>query len=198
MELATSTRGPITDTQYESYDAWARAWAAFSRGRFDEARREGLRAAELTVYFYPLAVPLAARSALWAGDPAGARDTLTRGHTSHRGAALTLDQRTIQAGATALEGRTADALAMYREVLRGWRELGAAFDEALAVVDMVNFVGAAETDVRSAADWAWTTLSRLGAQPFLDRLEAGLANNGKVAAARPAATRQVRTESAAG
>ena len=83
-------------------------------------------------------------------------------------------------------------------MLRGWRDLGAAFDEALAVVDMVNFVGADDPDLRTAVDWARTTLTKLGAQPFLDRLEAGLADKGKRAAARPAASARARTESPAG
>ncbi len=198
LELATTARGPMTDTQYESYDSWARAWAAFCAGRFEEARSEGLRAAERTVYFYPLAVPLAARAALWAGDPLSARDAITRGHTSHRGAALSLDKRSIAAGVAALEGHMAEALAMYREVLRGWREIGAAFDEALTVVDMVTFLGADEADMRSAAQWARTTLTRLGAQPFLDRMDAGLANKDKRAPARSTTSSRAPSETPAG
>ncbi|MDL2335960.1 MAG: hypothetical protein QFC55_08015 [Chloroflexota bacterium] len=199
IELATTRRAGITDPQYESYDAWARAWAAFSAGRFDEARREGLRAAETTSYFHPLTMPLAARAALWAGDPAAARDTLERlGKTMFRGQALALDKASVEAGIAALEGHTAEALTLYRDALRGWRDIKCAWDEALTVVDMVNFLGAAESDARTAAEWARTTLARLGAQPFLDRLETGLADKGKRAAAKPAAGPHTRTETAAG
>ncbi len=189
----------VTDPQYESYDAWVRAWAAFSAGRFDEAGREGLRAAERTSYFHPLAVPLAARSALWAGNPAGAREALDRlGKTMFRGQALALDKAVIEAGIVAMEGRTAEALAMYREALQGWRDLGAAFDEALTVVDLVKFMGSEEPDVRTAADWARATLARLGAQPYLERLEAGMADKSKRSAARLATTARPRIESPAG
>ena len=71
-----------------------------------------------------------------------------------RGQALALDKQTLEAGVAALDGHSAEALTHYREALRGWRALGCAFDEALAVVDMVNFVGADEPDVRTAADSA--------------------------------------------
>ena len=199
IERATAMRAGITDPQYESYDAWARAWAAFSAGRFDEARREGLRAAERTSYFHPLTVPLAARAALWAGDSAAARDALDRlAKTMFRGQALALDHASIEAGIAAVEGRTAEALALYRETLRGWRTLGCAWDEALTVVDMVNFLGADEPDVRTAADWARATLTRLGARPYLERLQAGLLEKVKRPTTRTAPGARTRTETPAG
>jgi len=179
----------MTDPQYESYDSWARAWAAFSAGRFDETHREGLRAAERASFFHPLAVPLAARAALWARDATGARAALDRlNATMYRGAALALDKQSIEAGIAALEGRTAEALALYREALRGWRTLGCAWDEALAAVDMARLLGPGEPDVKAAADWARETLTRLGAQPFLDRLDAALAS--KEPGAKPTTTRE--------
>jgi hypothetical protein len=176
LELTTASRAGITDPQYESYDAWARAWAAFSAGRFDDARREGLHAAERTSYFYPLTVPLAARAALWATDPAAAREALDGlDRTMFRGQALALDKASIEAGIAAVEGRTAEALTLYRDALRGWRALNLAWDEALIVVDMATFLGPDEPEVRTAAEWARATLARLGARPYLERLESALA-----------------------
>lgn len=56
---------------------------------------------------------------------------------------------------------------------------------------MVQFLGPDEPEVRSAADWARGTLSRLGARPYLERLEAALARPdaaaGVAAGAEPAA-----------
>jgi class 3 adenylate cyclase len=176
LELTTASRAGITDPQYESYDAWARAWAAFSAGRFDDARREGLHAAERTSYFYPLTVPLAARAALWATDPTAAREALDGlDRTMFRGQALALDKASIEAGIAAVEGRTAEALTLYRDALRGWRALNLAWDEALIVVDMATFLGPDEPEVRTAAEWARATLARLGARPYLERLESALA-----------------------
>ncbi len=71
------------------------------------------------------------------------------------------------------EGRPAEALAGYREALHGWQELGAAFDEALAVTDMAGLLPEAErtgAEVRAAVDAAHSTLAQLGARPILDRL----------------------------
>jgi hypothetical protein len=176
IERATAMRAGITDPQYESYDAWARSWAAFSAGRFAEARTEGLRAARTTSFFHPLAVPLAARAALWGRDAAGAREAMDMlGRTMYRGRALALDKAAIEAGIAALGGRTAEALGLYRETLRGWRDAKLAWDEALTVVDMVTFLGPDEAEVRTAAEWARATLTRLGAKPYLERLEAALA-----------------------
>ncbi|CAN5738246.1 hypothetical protein BH24CHL5_BH24CHL5_10250 [soil metagenome] len=110
------------------------------------------------------------------------------GRTMFRGQALALDKAAIEAGIHAVEGRAAEALALYRDTLRGWRALKLAWDEALTVVDMVTFLGADEPDVRAAADWARETLSRLGAQPFLERLDAALARSGPPAVAVPKRT----------
>lgn len=183
IEHATALRAEITDPQYESYDAWARAWASFSAGRFAAARKEALRAAEITSYFHPLGVPLAARASLWAHDMDGARGAMdVLGRTMYRGQGLALDKAAISAGILALEGRATDALALYRETLRGWRGLNLAWDEALTCVDMVAFLGPAEPEVRAAAEAALVTLSRLGAQPYLDRLDAALSGSTSPAA----------------
>ena len=167
----------ITDPQFESYVDWARAWAGLAAGNFEEAVRWANRTAETTVFFNPLAVPIAARAALWAGDLAGARAALDLLETKmYRGRAVTLDKATAHAGVAALEGRQSDALAGYREALRGWRQIGCAFDEALAVIDMVTLLGPTDADSLAEIDWARETLSRLGAQPYLDRLSAAVSS----------------------
>ena len=174
LERATQLRQTLTDSQYESYEHWGRAWAAFAAAAYEDVRREAESAAQTTMYFHPLVSPLAARAALWSGDADGARQTLDALIASgFRGTAVELDMATIRAGIAALEGRGAEALAAYREVLKGWRQLGLAFDEALAVTDMATLLPVAErasADVQEAVDWARATLERLGAQPILDRL----------------------------
>ena len=180
IERATAMRAGLTDPQYESYDAWARSWVAFSAARFDEAHSEGIRAARTTSYFNPLAVPLAARASLWLGEVSGAREGLEiLAETMFRGPALAVDKQAIEAGIAALEGRSAESLASYREALRGWRTLHLAWDEALTVVDMVTFLGPDEPEVKVAAEWARATLTRLGAAPYLARLESALSGEGR-------------------
>jgi hypothetical protein len=175
IEQASALTASVTDTQYSSYGAWARAWAAFSAGRFADARAHGIAAAEVTSFFHALTVPLAARASLWAGDAAGAREALERlNRTMFRGQALSMDKSSIEAGIAALEGREAEALALYRQTIEGWRALKLAWDEALTVVDMVTFLGASGSEERASADWARGTLTDLGALPYLERLESAL------------------------
>jgi hypothetical protein len=102
-----------------------------------------------------------------------------------------------RAGVAALDGRGPEALAGYREALRGYRALELAFDEAVAIVDMATVLPAPErdaADVGAAFDIARATLTRLGANPFLLRLEAAIASRGiapVTGAAQPAAEQQV-------
>jgi class 3 adenylate cyclase len=172
LDRVTSMIAALTDPQYPAYDAWFRAWAAFSAGRFAEAADLASRAPKSINFFHPLATPLAARAALWAGDLSRAREELAAlDHTMMRGEALADDKKSLMASMAAMEGRTAEAIGLYREGLAGWRGLGLAWDEALTVIDMAKFVGPSEPEVQAAAEWALATLRRLGAKPYIERLE---------------------------
>ncbi len=165
----------LQDTQFSSYCHWGRAWTAIVAGRLDEARLEAVAAADATGYFVPISLPLAARAALWAGDAATAGDLIARIEPAvTRGVAITLDHLTLRAGIAALEGRRTDAIAGYREALRGWRQLGLAFDEAMAALDMAILLVPTEREMAEAhtvIEAARETLTRLGATPFLARLD---------------------------
>ncbi len=187
IEAAAALRGPITDPQYESYERLARAWMAFAAGDLGSARTEAERAAAVTSYFAPLSLPLAARAALWAGDTADARRLLGQLRTTpFWGLALDADRTAMAAGVAALEGRGSESLAGYRDALRAYRQLGLAFDEAAAVVDMATLLPSPERDapdVVAAMAGARETLDRLGARPFLARLDSGV--RGGIAPAAP-------------
>ena len=170
---ATTMVAEVKDPQYESYLHWARAWAAMVAGRLTEAREEAVNAAATTNFFSPISLPLAARAALWAGDLAPVtailEDLVASGF---RGQAVDLDLATLRAGIAAREGRRAESASAYREALRGWRQLGLAFDEALAALDMALLLDPSEPDLRALVDTGRETLRRLGARPLLDRLDA--------------------------
>ena len=174
IAAGSKLRQEITDVQFESYEHWARAWAAFTSGSYPDARREAEVASQITHFFHPLASPLAARAALWSHDAVGASTTLDALLAAgYKGAAVELDVATIRAGIAALEGRSGEALAGYRDALRGWRQYGIAFEEALAVADMASLLPDAERalpDVQVALAWASATLERLGAKPILRHL----------------------------
>jgi hypothetical protein len=163
------------DPQYASYIRWGRAWQAFAAGRLSEARRMAESATEMTSYFLPVSMPLAARAALWDRDPDAARQAIDRLDASVvRGQAFGLDRVTLRAGLAALEGRRAEAVAGYRDALRGWRQLSCAFDEALAIVDLAGLLAPTDPEMAEATaaiETAHETLSRLGALPLLARLE---------------------------
>jgi class 3 adenylate cyclase/tetratricopeptide (TPR) repeat protein len=195
IEEAARLRMTMTDPQFESYELLARAWLALATGDLAQARAHAERAPTITGYFEPLALPLAARATLWAGkrtDAAAAVAALEA--TEHWGPVLDLDKLVARAGLAALSGRGPEALAAYREGLRGYRALGLAFDEAVAVVDLATVLPAPEReapDVTAAIDAARDTLTRLGAAPFLARLESAASKAPPPAPAQPVADRQV-------
>jgi class 3 adenylate cyclase/tetratricopeptide (TPR) repeat protein len=167
--------GESGDPQVRANASIAAAFAAFGTGDVDEARTAWLRAGSLALGVLPIALARAARAALWADQGAAARDDLTAlDRSGFHGPAVEPDRRTIRAGIAALEGRTADALPLYREVLRAWRDLGLAWDEALCGLDMAVLLDPTDPEVRAAADSAREILTRLGAKPFLARLEAAM------------------------
>ncbi len=168
--------GGTTGPQFESYGLWAGAWAAFAGGRPDEVRRLGERAVGVTGLFAPLACPLLVRSALLGRrrrrEPPRPWPCWTRRDTSARPWRPTASSP--GPGSTPCEGRGPAALAGYREALRAYRKLGLAFDEAAAAVDMAVLLRSPErdaADVGTAIGAARETLDRLGARPFLARLD---------------------------
>jgi hypothetical protein len=154
----------------------AQANADLAQGRLREAAAAWRGLAAVTASYGPIAYYQAARPMLWAGDLEGARaDLAAIDATGVHGRVVELRRRTIQAGIAALEGRAAEALNLYRDALRGWYDLGLVWDGVLTTIDMVTLLDPSETEVRDAADTARTTLVRLGARPYIDRLDAALA-----------------------
>ena len=142
--------GGATDVYRIAYLEWAGGLVAFAAGRLREARERCRRGIELTAS--PEALPYPARAAMWDRDADGVRTDLADLDASGvHGAALEADRTTIRAGLAALEGRTGDAIALYRAALRAWRELGLAWDEALCGLDMATLLDPAEPEVRAAA-----------------------------------------------
>jgi len=165
--------GGSTDAIRVAYIEWARGNVAFAAGRLGEARTRIRRGIELTAS--PDGLPFSARAALWDRDSDAARTDLAELDAAGlHGGALEADRTTIRAGIAALEGRTGDAIALYRAALREWRELGLAWDEALCGIDMASLLDPADPEVRAAAETARETLVRLEAAPFIDRLDAAM------------------------
>ena len=177
LDEITRLVGESDDPQVLSTVASCDAIVAFAAGRLGDARSAWRRVAGLGPGNAPGALTPAARAALWAGDAAAARADLAALDASGiHGPAVEADRRTIRAGLAALEGPTADALPLYREALRSWRDLGLAWDEALCGLDMALLLDPADQEVRAAAAAAREILVRLEAAPFIVRLDAATAS----------------------
>lgn len=192
---AARLRVEITDPQYESYGRWADAWAALATGRYSDAKAAADDAVRITNYFRPLAWPLAGRAMAWAEDLDGVREMLAAiDGATLRGAAIELDRATLAASVAGLEGRSAEALLGLRDAIAGYTHNGLAFDAALATIDLASVLGEADCaapEVVALVETARATLIRLGARPFLDRLETVLARGSA------ASSSQRQTEGAA-
>jgi class 3 adenylate cyclase len=182
IAVAARRRVGITDPQFESYELWAKATASLMGGDLAAAIEQAERSASLTDYFNPLAIPLAVRAALWSSDLATARRLLeTRALAPFWGPVLEADRTRLRAGIAALEGRSADTLAGFLDAMRAYNQLGLAFEEAACAVDLAILVPDIERESPAAAAAiasARDTLTRLGAAPFLARLDGVRSRNG--------------------
>jgi tetratricopeptide (TPR) repeat protein len=173
--------------------------AALASGRLEESRSAWQDIVKLDRSQAPEFLYRAARPALWARDLAAARNDLAAlDATGVHGPVVETRRATLRAGIAALEGRTGDALALYREALRGWRDLRQPWDEALTVIDMATLLDPSEPDVSRATGSAREFLARVGAKPFVERLDAALARAAPTAPASTPAEGATAPESAAG
>ena len=112
------------------------------------------------------------RSALWGGDAAAVERSAAR--IAAMGVhlpAVQLRRRSLSAGLAGLHGDAAEAVAGYRQVLDGWGRLGHTYEEAFTALDMASVLGPDLADVQRAAERAREIFGRMGARPFLERLE---------------------------
>ncbi len=173
--MAEFTRLTPDDTDAATRADFLRAQAAvaFAEGRLDEAHHEAFEAAEISLVNGPHPYAFAARAALWAHDRDRVRRCLEHHEASgHHGPAIELERMTMRAGLAALDGRTADALALYRDAWRGWREIGCRFDLALAELDAVLLLDEGGSELAEAHSEAHDILERLEANSLLRTLDA--------------------------
>ncbi len=165
----------VPDQQGFGLFGMARAFVFSVAGRYDEASAECFASSKLSGVFTMWALPLAGRYAVLARDVARAREAVRELEAlGISGPALAADVETILAGCAALEGSSLDAMAGYRRALTAWHDLGLPWDEALCGMEMATLLDPTEPEVRAAADSAREILTRLGAKPFLERLETAI------------------------
>ena len=156
----------------------AQADVALARGDLDAAAATYRQAAGLTAGNAPTALALAARAALQARDRrAAALDLEAFETTGIHGPSIEARRISIRAGLAALDGRKAEALSLYADAILRFRDLGVPVEQAFTAIEMATLLDPAEPEVRAAAEAARAILVRLGARPFIARLDAALARS---------------------
>jgi hypothetical protein len=176
-----------------------RAELAFGARRFREACDEWMLQGPTDGMNAARAYAGAGVSALLDGDAGRTRAALAAHETTGRHGRLPdLDRRLLGAGLTSLDGRSAEALREFRDVLAGYRELGLPWRLALGALVMASTLDPDEPDVRAAAEEAREIFGRLGAAPFVEHLESLMSRRVEVGdrdirtAARDVAREEVR------
>jgi tetratricopeptide (TPR) repeat protein len=113
-----------------------------------------------------------ARMSLWLRDGAALERDLEQIAASGRfGAAWHVDQMILRAGLAALQGRPADAIHQYAQAAADCRRLRLPWPEALLGIDMATVLDPSLPEVATAVAASREILTRLGAKPFLARLD---------------------------
>ena len=163
----------VTDPQFVAFHQEIRSYRAFARGDHREARALCRALAATTEARAPYDLGRAARYALFDRDLAGARaDAEALAALGNHGPAMEVRAREIEAGIAALEARHAAAVALYRDVIERWEALGMVVDAAIAGLEMTTLLDPADPQVHAAIEAARRTFERIGARPFLARLDA--------------------------
>jgi hypothetical protein len=153
------------------------------RGAYDAA----LHAIEVLPAWAPATLPTAIRAALWGGDLDRVADAARRLDEIRYGDPVVVEARMWAAAIlAALEGRRDDAVLGFGRAAAILRELGLEFELARMGIDMLIALGPDDREARAAADEARPILERLGARPYLDRLEAAVSSGPDTRRGQPA------------
>ncbi len=153
-----------------------RAEVAFGAGDFLAACDEWMAYGPSDALNAPRSYFLAGLAALMAADPHRATAALAaHERTGAHARLIALDRRLLRAGLSALDDRRVEALREARAVIGEYGRLGLPWRQALGALMLLSTIGAGEAEVRAAGESAREILTRLGAKPFLERLDAALA-----------------------
>jgi tetratricopeptide (TPR) repeat protein len=160
------------DSQQRSNLVAGRGVAAFVAGRYDEAAQLFRTSSDLNATNASTDMPRMTRAALWTQDVTVLREAVAElDRAELHGRQLDISRRTFRAALAALDGDTETAAEAYAAVLPELAELGLVLEQALVVIDMALVLGPDAPVVRASVDDARAILERLGARPFLARLD---------------------------
>jgi len=181
-------RGEVAGAEVERLREWARSFddtvsqgalhelaaeLSFAAGSYQTASDEWLLQAPFDQLNAPGSYVYAGIASLIAGDAVRVRKVLDgMAQLPGRSRMRDADRRLLEAGLDALEGHRAEAFRDMRFVLGEYEALELAWRHALGGTVLAATIGPDEPDVRALAQTAREIFARLGAKPFLDRLDA--------------------------
>lgn len=146
---------------------------ALDRGDYAEACDEMVRAAgsKMMAGIY---LAEAVRPALWQRDAIRARAVAERldADPDAHATVSRVNRAAAWAGIAALEGRRDEAIAGYRDALKRYREIGYDFQVARVDLDMLMLLSPDLPEAGAVAEEARAVFERVGARPYLERLDA--------------------------
>jgi class 3 adenylate cyclase/tetratricopeptide (TPR) repeat protein len=186
-QLATLVDEPhVSTAPHDTYGNLAQA-----EGRYEDAQREWLYIGEHWASQAPASYYQSSRPALWSGDLESVRRYgAGLDATGVHGPVVEARRANLRAAIAALEGRTREAQALYRDALQNWRDLKVTWEEALTGLDMATVLDPTDPEVATVIRSTREIMTRLGARPYLEKLES-VAARGKPAP--PAAARPVES-----
>jgi class 3 adenylate cyclase/tetratricopeptide (TPR) repeat protein len=153
-----------------------RAEIAFASGDLLDACDESMAFAASDSLNAPTAYLVGGIAALMAVDADRASAALAAHEgTGRHGRLLALDRRLLRAGLAGLRDERAEAIREGRTAFGEYSRLGLPWRQALCALMLVSVVGGGESELREMVDAARGILLRLGAKPFLERLDTALA-----------------------
>ncbi|MEO7119327.1 MAG: hypothetical protein ABIZ34_10190, partial [Candidatus Limnocylindrales bacterium] len=162
----------ITDSYGESAVRFLRHERALLAGDLALSADEAVRAAEVDLSLAGIYLSRGLRPALWARDLERARDIAERLDRDPSTAIPATNGRiTAWAGIAALEGRTDEAVDGFLDAISRTRAVGNDVIAAMVALDMVDLLGADHPATREPAAEARIVFERIGAKPYLERLD---------------------------
>jgi hypothetical protein len=172
----------------------ARGYAALASGQLRIAEEAFVRFSQLRPDYVAMTHYQAGRAALWAGSVDRLKQYLANVEaTGYRTLTIDTRRKVMHAGIAALEGDMDVASRLFLEAIQTWREMKLGFEEAQTGVDIVTVLDPSVPEVKAVAMSTRQLLERLGARPYLERLDAAMART--TATSREAVAEVVSTRS---
>jgi class 3 adenylate cyclase/tetratricopeptide (TPR) repeat protein len=162
----------VTNSNDRGIYLWARSNTATAGGRFEEAYRAGIKAAEINPVNADIAHTLAASAAVFLGDAERVRRSLeVMEGIARQGRFATNAIDGFRAAVLAFERRPSESVRQYLEVTRRYRDLGTPVPAALTTAEAVTLLGVDDPQIRGLVDDARALWTKLGAHAMLERLD---------------------------